>query len=348
MKDKKEPTALYRKYRPHEFRDVVGQEPVVKALQGAIALGNISHAYLFTGSRGTGKTSVARIFARAIGTVEDDLVEIDAASNRGIDDIRALREGVATLPFRSPYKVYIVDEAHMLTKEAWNAFLKTLEEPPRHAVFILATTEMEKVPETVLSRCQVFHFRKPTQVMLAKHLLHAAKEEGYTLPEASADLIALLGDGSFRDALGILEKAIAGSRDKKISAEEVCAVTGAPSGVLVNDFIEAVAARATEKGLLAVARAVTQNVDMKAYLALILQKLRFVLLLRHAPEMKARIEVELSPEDFAFVSALSTKKEAHISPATLLTLIDSADAIGRSSLPQLPLELAFIKITNKQ
>ncbi len=149
---------LYRKYRPQTFKDVIGQEHVVKVLEGAVKLGNISHAYIFSGSRGTGKTSVARILAREIGTSGNDLYEMDAASNRGIDDVREIRESVNTLPFESKYKIYIIDEVHMLTREAWNAFLKTLEEPPSHVIFIMATTELEKVPETVVSRCQTFAF----------------------------------------------------------------------------------------------------------------------------------------------------------------------------------------------
>src|SRR3989344_6343971 len=154
--EKKSSGVLYRKYRPQKFADVIGQEHIVKVLEGAVALGNISHAYLFSGTRGTGKTSMARILSRAIGTSANDLVEMDAASNRGIDDIRDIRESVNTLPFESKYKVYIIDEVHMLTRDAWNAFLKTLEEPPAHVVFIMATTEIEKVPETVVSRCQTF------------------------------------------------------------------------------------------------------------------------------------------------------------------------------------------------
>ena len=144
--------SLYRAYRPQTFEEVAGQEQVTKPLAEAAKQKAIAHAYLFAGSRGLGKTSVARIFARAIGCKERDLYEIDAASNNSVDGIRALTEGVYTLPFESPYKVYILDEAHMLSKSAWNAFLKTLEEPPSHAVFILATTELEKVPETVQSR----------------------------------------------------------------------------------------------------------------------------------------------------------------------------------------------------
>ena len=157
---------LYRKYRPHTFKDVLGQEAVVSALETSISKDSLAHAYIFAGSRGTGKTSIARIFAKALETSEDDIYEIDAASNRGIDDIRAIRDAVHTLPFRSKYKIYIIDEAHMLTKDAWNALLKTLEEPPKHVIFIMATTELEKIPETILSRCETFAFRKPTEKIL--------------------------------------------------------------------------------------------------------------------------------------------------------------------------------------
>ena len=151
---------------------------MTKPLEEAAKSKKIGHAYLFAGSRGLGKTSVARIFASAIGCTENDLYEIDAASNNSVEDIRTLTEGVYTLPFASPYKVYILDEAHMLSRSAWNAFLKTLEEPPAYAVFILATTELEKVPETVQSRCQVFEFKKPTRAVLAKMATAVATKEG--------------------------------------------------------------------------------------------------------------------------------------------------------------------------
>jgi len=176
---------LYRKYRPQSLKEVIGQDHIVKTLEGAIKLGNISHAYLFAGSRGTGKTSVARILARAVGTSSNDISEIDAASNRGIDNVRELREAVNTLPFESPYKVYIIDEVHMLTKEAFNALLKTLEEPPKHVIFILATTELEKLPETVVSRCQLFTFKKPSQMILREMIVKVAKKEGRSFPALS-------------------------------------------------------------------------------------------------------------------------------------------------------------------
>jgi DNA polymerase-3 subunit gamma/tau len=168
--------ALYRKYRPQTFAEVRGQDQVVKVLQGALSQNHIGHAYLFAGGRGTGKTSVARIFARAVGVGDTDLYELDAASNRGIDDVRTLREAVNTLPFSSPYKVYIIDEVHMLTKEAFNALLKTLEEPPAHVIFILATTEMEKLPDTIVSRCEVHQFKQPSRAMLKEQVIDVAKK----------------------------------------------------------------------------------------------------------------------------------------------------------------------------
>lgn len=209
---------LYRKYRPKKFDEVVGQEQVVSHLKEALK-GNLSHAYIFAGSRGTGKTSIARIFSDALGTSVSDLYEIDAASNRGIDDIRAIKEAVHTMPFESKYKVYIIDEAHMLTREAWNALLKTLEEPPAHVLFILATTELEKIPETILSRCQTLTFKKPSDKTLREVISATAKKEGYKIEPEALDIIVLLADGSFRDAHGALQKALGGSKDKIVTLE---------------------------------------------------------------------------------------------------------------------------------
>ena len=163
------------------FSEVRGQDHVVSVLEKEIKNKKPAHAYLFAGGRGTGKTSVARILARELGVTDKDLYEIDAASNRGIDDIRLLREGVYAMPFESPYKFYIIDEAHMLTKEAWNAFLKTLEEPPAHALFVLATTDRDRVPETIQSRCEIYAFKQPTRQMLADTVADVSKKEGYRL-----------------------------------------------------------------------------------------------------------------------------------------------------------------------
>lgn len=336
--------ALYRKYRPQNFKDVLGQEHIVKALEGSIALGNISHAYLFAGSRGTGKTSIARIFAKAVGCSDNDLYEIDAASNRGIDDIRELRDGVSTLPFESPYKVYIIDEAHMLTKEAFNALLKTLEEPPKHVIFILATTEIEKLPETVVSRCQVFTFKKPSQKILKELVLNIAKKEGFKIEPSSADLMAILGEGSFRDTQGILQKILSFSKDKKISAEEVEQVAGAPRASLVNDFIKSIENKNLPAGLEAIKFAASNNIDMLLYLKMILRKMRTILLLKYAKNMENSIREEYSEEDFIFLKELSAKKESNINSKTLLELLNAYDSVARAHIPELPLELALIKI----
>ena len=335
---------LYRKYRPKGFKDVLGQEHIVDALVGALKQDNIAHAYLFSGSRGTGKTSIARILASEVKCTPNDLHEIDAASNRGIDDIRELREAVSVLPFESPYKVYIIDEVHMLTKEAFNALLKTLEEPPKHVVFVLATTEIEKLPETIISRCQIFTFKKPSQKILKDLVSTIAKKEGFALEPSAADLIAILGDGSFRDAQGILQKIIFSSGDKKVSIKEVEKIAGAPRGTLVNDIVSAIAEGELEKGLQAVNFAVEGNIDMKVFLKMILHKVRSVLLLKYAKDMEEVIKEQFGKEDFEFLKKLSAEAKSNINSNTLNELLLAYDATGRSYIPQLPLELALIKI----
>ena len=337
--------ALYRKYRPKKFSEVIGQDHVIKVLGGSIKTGRIAHAYLFAGSRGTGKTSVARIFASEIGATQNDVYEIDAASNRGIDDVRELREGVSVLPFESPYKVYIVDEAHMLTKEAFNALLKTLEEPPKHVMFILATTEAEKLPETIVSRCQVFHFKRPNREMLREMSATVAKKEGFKLDSDAAELVAILGDGSFRDAQGILQKVISGSKDKTISREEVELVTGAPKAEIVRTIIEAVANKNSAEGLSAIREANEANVDMKILGRLVLERLRLILLVRYAPHLEVSIKEEVGEDDWSFLKEFSGKKGQAINSLTLLEFLNAFDYLGRTAVPSLPLELAVIKLS---
>lgn len=335
---------LYRKYRPQQFKDVVGQESVVNVLEGAIKAGHIAHAYLFSGGRGTGKTSVARIFARAIGTSEKDLYEMDAASNRGIDDIRELREGVHTLPFDSRYKVYVIDECHMLTKDAWNALLKTLEEPPAHALFILATTELEKVPETIVSRCQTFRFSKPLPATLRVTIANVAKAEGYVLDPSAAALIALAAEGSFRDAFGMLEKVIAASADKKLTAHEVERAVGAPPLSLVRTFMQALAANNLSETLEVLYDAERRGADASFFLSLILARMRILLLLRHAPTLAKSFAEDVDKEELAELVALAEKKASGISPNLLLALLEAEMRIAYASVPFLPIELALLKI----
>lgn len=335
---------LYRKYRPKNFSEVLGQNHITETLKQAIQLGNLSHAYLFSGTRGTGKTTVARILAQAIKCTVNDLNEIDAASNRGIDAIRELREAVNVLPFESPYKVYIIDEVHMLTKDAFNALLKTLEEPPQHVVFVLATTEVEKIPETIVSRCQTFVFKKPSQQILTEVVLDVAKKEKVKLEQGAEDLIALLGDGSFRDTLGILQKVISASADKKISLLEVEKITGAPSGRLVNEFILALSEEKTETGLKKIRTALENNIDMQIFIKLILHKIRVILLLRFSKEAEKMFKEELSETDFKFLQTLSKKTDSHINGETISELIDVSAQIKSSYIPQLPLEMLLIKL----
>ena len=332
--------ALYRKYRPKKFSEVLGQEHIVDVLESSIKSDKVSHAYLFVGTRGTGKTSVARIFASEIGVSANDMYEIDAASNRGIEDIKELRDGVRVLPFDSKYKVYIIDEVHMLSKDAWGALLKTLEEPPKHVIFILATTELHKVPDTIVSRCQVFNFRKASDAVLRKMILNVAKKEGYELDAGSAELLAILGDGSYRDTLGGLQKILnfAGKK-KKISREDVESLTGTPKTVLVNDFISAIALKDLEKGLEAVKKASDQSLDMKLYFKLIITKFRMAIILRYAPKMEKEMAGELGEGDMDFLKALVKEdKEGMLRSKALAVLLEEYQNMDRAFIPELPLD----------
>jgi len=236
---------LYRKYRPATFEDVAGQDHVTDTLRNELKLGRVHHAYLFTGSRGTGKTTCAKILSKAVnclnpkdgdpcGVCENcrgidsgeilDVVEMDAASNRGIDDIRAIIDEVAFAPARAKYRVYIVDEVHMLSRDAWNALLKTLEEPPSHVIFILATTEVNKIPETILSRCQRFDFHRISPADISNRLQHIAKLEGISFSDEAALLISVIADGALRDAISLLDRCIGISDD--VTAQVVRSAAG--------------------------------------------------------------------------------------------------------------------------
>ncbi|PIR83664.1 DNA polymerase III, subunit gamma and tau [Candidatus Kaiserbacteria bacterium CG10_big_fil_rev_8_21_14_0_10_51_14] len=333
---------LYRTYRPGTFKEVRGQDHVVGVLEKEIKNKKPAHAYLFAGGRGTGKTSVARILAHELGVSDKDLYEIDAASNRGIDDIRLLREGVYAMPFESPYKAYIIDEAHMLTKEAWNAFLKTLEEPPAHCVFVLATTDRDRVPETIQSRCEVFTFKQPTRSMLAEIVADIAKKEGYSLERSATELVALLAEGSFRDAISILQKVLAVSSDKKIEVAEVEAVSGAPRGELVRQLLEAIAKKDPSTALGTIQHAVSENMDARTLTKLLIHRMRVVLLIRYAPDLAKSFSHELTEADLALAQSLS--KEAGVNSDTLKALLEAHSQMAYAAVPHLPLELSIIDI----
>jgi DNA polymerase-3 subunit gamma/tau len=239
--------ALYREYRPKSLNEVIGQEHITNTLSNAIKKDAISHAYLFTGPRGVGKTSVARILAHEINNIDYtdesidlDIIEIDAASNRRIDEVRDLRDKVHIAPTSSKYKVYIIDEVHMLTREAFNALLKTLEEPPEHVVFILATTELHKVPDTIVSRTQKYTFKPIYNDSVIKHLKKISKHEKIDIDDEALELIAEHGNGSFRDSISMLDQ-ITGFKGSKITASIISELLGFPDSKNIDNLINSVA-----------------------------------------------------------------------------------------------------------
>lgn len=266
-------TSLYRKYRPSTFADIIGQDHIVRVLQSAIEKKTPHHAYLFTGTRGIGKTSIARIFARELGVEPEDITEIDAASYTGVDNVRELTESAMTLPFLSPYKVYILDEVHMLSKAAFNAFLKGLEEPPKHVIYILATTELNKLPDTIISRCEVHIFRTPTVDVLSKVIEYVSTEEGYSIDSESVKLIAMTGDGSFRDTLGVLQKVMSSIEGKKIELEKVEYIIGTPKVTSIDRLVD-MAIAGDEKVGEVLEEIRSTNTDSKLMYDMYVEKLR--------------------------------------------------------------------------
>lgn len=244
--------ALYRKYRSKRLSEIVGQEHITKPLETAIQQTSVNHAYLFTGPRGVGKTSIARILAHEVNqlpyneqTTHLDIIEIDAASNRRIDEIRELRDKVHVAPTSAKYKVYIIDEVHMLTREAFNALLKTLEEPPTHVIFVLATTELHKLPETIISRTQHFAFKPVTQEKVVEHLAHIAKQEKINIDQPALELIAEHGEGSFRDSIGLLDKMR--HYGDKITTEDIESILGVAPAKAIDDLVSYLATKNTPK-----------------------------------------------------------------------------------------------------
>ena len=354
--------ALYRRWRSRTFEEVLGQEHVTRTLRNALLGGRIAHAYLFAGPRGTGKTTMARLLAKAVNCLSEgeekpcnqcsicqainegrllDLIEIDAASNRGIDEIRDLREKVGFRPNEAQYKVYVVDEVHMLTNEAFNALLKTLEEPPPHVIFVLATTEPHKIPATILSRCQRFDFRRASLGDLRHKLNHICESEGIAIEEAAMELIARSAAGSFRDAESLLDQ-LASYGDDEITLAQVQAVLGTVSSQAIGKLVGHLVERDVAGGLDLINQVVGDGVDPRQFNRELVEYLRGLLLIKAGNgESLLNVTAEVLAEMENQARQLSTK-------ALLRTvrLFNQASLDLKASLqPQLPLELAFIEAT---
>jgi DNA polymerase III subunit gamma/tau len=353
---------LYRKHRPKGFDELVGQPAVVTGLKAAVKNSRVSHAYLFAGPRGTGKTSAARILAKCLNCMHGgprpdpcgeceaclaiaagtafDVVEIDAASNRGINEIRELRERVKFAPSQFRTKVYIVDEVHMLTAEAFNALLKTLEEPPPNVVFVLATTESNKVPQTILSRCQRYEFRRVQPADIERRLAEVAKDEGIAVAAGTLQRIAFLADGALRDALVLLEQARGFAGNGKIDHAVLDAAFGAPIYDLVEQAAQAVAAADARAVLETVAAAIDRGTDPAWLAKELLRWFRLALLAQVSPQV---LESEVPPE-----AAERIVMHAAGLPRTriLATLRSLSEAISQrySAQPRIDLELALLRV----
>ena len=291
-------TALYRKFRPTTFADVVGQEHITKTLRNQIIADRVGHAYLFNGGRGTGKTSSAKILARAINCLNPkdgepcneceicrgalngsltDIVEMDAASNNSVEDIRSIREEVNFLPTKAKYRVYIIDEVHMLSPGAFNALLKTLEEPPEHVKFILATTEPQKLPATILSRCQRFDFKRISNEDIIKRLKVVCNESNIEITDSALNIIAVLSEGAMRDALSILERCIQDG-ENKIDEDKIKDLVGIPKIAFVNSITEAIIDYDIDKALKSMDDILNEGKDLNNFLWEIIKYIKDILI----------------------------------------------------------------------
>ena len=360
-------TALYRKWRPHSFEDVKGQDHIVTTLQNQIRSGRIGHAYLFCGTRGTGKTSIAKILARAVNCENPqegspcgecasckqiaagtslNVVEIDAASNNGVENIREIRDQVQYPPTEGKYRVYIIDEVHMLSTGAFNALLKTLEEPPSYVIFILATTEVHKIPITVLSRCQRYDFRRITVDTIADRLKELTDAEGMPVEEKALRYVAKAGDGSMRDALSLLDQCAAFHFGETLTYEHVLDVLGAVDNSVFRELFAAVVSGQTKECILKLEEMVIQGRELTQFVVDFIWFLRNLLLLKTAED--AEDLLDMSEDNLKLLREDAKKADE----ATLMRYIrvfsELSNQMRFASQKRVLIELAFIKLTKPE
>ncbi|MGB2762034.1 MAG: DNA polymerase III subunit gamma/tau [Minisyncoccales bacterium] len=363
--------ALYRKYRPQTFKEVVGQEYIVRTLTNALVSGMISHAYLFSGPRGSGKTSIARILAKAVNCEDRkqnsfepcnkcyscleikqgkaiDLIEIDAASHRGIDEMRDLRDGIRFGPTKSKYKVFIIDESHQLTKEASNALLKTLEEPPSYAIFILATTEIHKMIPTIISRCQRFDFCKLTLEEIIKRLEFICEKEGIKIEKPALELIALNAGGAVRDAESLLDRVSAFSIDRKneIKAEDIKDILGLVEINQVSKFTDLIIQKEPAQAIDFLNELINKGQDVQEFNRALVNYLRQALLLKISGGVSENnpLITGLTKEETQNLEKQTEKFTTQELQKIINLFLQAENRIKYASIPQLPLELAIVEI----
>lgn len=355
-----------RKYRPGTFDDVIGQPHVVQTLMNAVSGKRIAHAYIFSGTRGVGKTTVARILAKALNCERGptgepcnvcincqeitqgnsvDVIEIDGASNTSVDDVREIRENIKFTPFRGQYRVYIIDEVHMLSNSAFNALLKTLEEPPAHVVFIFATTEIHKIPATILSRCQHYNFRRIARTDIVERLRHVANHDELKLEERSFTALARASEGSMRDALSLLDQAIAFG-GKTINHADLELLLGAVPQELVQSMIKAITAQDSPAALTVVAHLLDQGHDLKSFCAEVVESLRNLLVAAVVPaQAELRGLIEASEEDIQHLLADAKALSPEHLQEWMTVFIQAEESLRLSAHPRFVIETAAVRAT---
>jgi DNA polymerase-3 subunit gamma/tau len=353
---------LARKWRPQTFEAVVGQEPITRTLQNALAAGRVAHAFLFSGPRGVGKTSVARIMAKALNCAAGptpnpdntcqmcreitngsslDVLEIDGASNRGIDEVRDLREKIKYLPTQGKYKVYIIDEVHMLTKEAFNALLKTLEEPPAHAVFILATTEVHKVPVTILSRCQRYDFRRIPTPLIQAHLAKLAQKEGWQLDSEGLALVARAAEGSLRDAQGFLDQVVTFGGEG-VSVDQIARILGVTDRAALLGALTAIIDRKGPDLLNLIEALYNQGQDLGRFYQDLILYARHLLVAGLHPE--ARPLAAVADTEWEELTRLASRTPAVHLHNRISVLLQGEEELKRAPQPRLALEVLLLRV----